>query len=64
MVNSMESFVNAPLINQTAAECERFKWMAFVHGTGEWQRANQANTSPFIDFSRTEYKTAGPSVAV
>ena len=54
MLNCMESSVNSLLINETAAHCDRFKWMAFVHSTGEWQRANQANTSPFIDRSHTE----------
>jgi hypothetical protein len=38
----MDSRVNSLLINEIAAQCERFKWMAFVHSMGEWQRANQA----------------------
>ena len=56
-------FFNLLLIKQTTAHSERLKCMAFVHSTGEWKRANQANTSPFIGFSHTEYKIEVPSVA-
>jgi hypothetical protein len=59
----MDSSVNSVLINEITALCERFKWMGFVHSEGEWQRVNQANTSQLIDFTHTEYKTAGQSVA-
>ena len=59
MVNSTDSRVNTHLINETAAHYKRFKWMAFVQLTGEQQRANQANTSPFIDLKLTDVKLRG-----